>query len=69
MALSLPREVAGEAVSERDVILVVTYVVVVFSILVQGLTVGPLTRRWLGGMPQPTAEKAPAKGASVASPP
>ena len=49
MALSLPREVAGEAVPERDVILVVTYVVVVFSVLVQGLTIGPLTRRWLAG--------------------
>jgi CPA1 family monovalent cation:H+ antiporter len=47
MALSLPREVAGEAVPERDVTLAVTYVVVVFSILVQGLTIGPLARRWL----------------------
>jgi CPA1 family monovalent cation:H+ antiporter len=42
MALSLPR-----AMSEREVILAMTYVVVVFSILVQGLTVGPLARRWL----------------------
>jgi CPA1 family monovalent cation:H+ antiporter len=42
LALSLPREWA-----ERDLILVVTYVVVVFSILVQGLTIGPLARRWL----------------------
>jgi hypothetical protein len=33
--------------SRREVILIMTYVVVVFSILVQGLTVGPLTRRWL----------------------
>jgi monovalent cation:H+ antiporter, CPA1 family len=68
MALSLPREVAGEAVPERDVILVVTYVVVVFSVLVQGLTVGPLTRRWLEGTQQPAAEKALATGASAASP-
>jgi CPA1 family monovalent cation:H+ antiporter len=43
LALSLPREWA-----ERDLILVVTYVVVVFSILVQGLTIGPLARQWLG---------------------
>ena len=42
MALSLPR-----AMPERAVILAMTYVVVVFSILVQGLTVGPLARRWL----------------------
>ncbi len=30
----------------RDVILVMTYAVVVFSVLVQGLTLGPLARRW-----------------------
>jgi CPA1 family monovalent cation:H+ antiporter len=42
MALSLPR-----AMPERDLILAMTYVVVAFSILVQGLTVGPLARRWL----------------------
>jgi CPA1 family monovalent cation:H+ antiporter len=39
LALSLP------ASPERDVILAVTYAVVVFSIIVQGLTVGPLVRR------------------------
>jgi CPA1 family monovalent cation:H+ antiporter len=44
MALSLPRQVEGTAIPERDVILVMTYVVVVFSILVQGLTMGPLAR-------------------------
>jgi monovalent cation:H+ antiporter, CPA1 family len=38
LALSLP---AGET---RDILLSVTYVVVVFSILVQGLTLGPLVR-------------------------
>jgi TRAP-type mannitol/chloroaromatic compound transport system permease large subunit len=38
LALSLPE---GEA---RDVILTVTYMVVVFSVLVQGLTLGPLVR-------------------------
>jgi CPA1 family monovalent cation:H+ antiporter len=42
LALSLPR-----AMPERDVILAMTYVVVVFSVLVQGLTIGPLARRWL----------------------
>lgn len=39
LALSLPQ---GDF---REVILIMTYVVVVFSILVQGLTVGPLVRR------------------------
>lgn len=42
LALSLP---AG---AERDVFLVVTYVIVIFSIVVQGLTVGKLAKR-LGG--------------------
>ena len=41
LALSLP---AGEA---RDIILPITYVVVVFSILVQGLTVGKLIRYYV----------------------
>ena len=47
MALSLPAQGAGMYGAEREVILVITYVVVTFSILVQGLTIGPLTRRWL----------------------
>jgi len=47
MALSLPSHVDGSEVPEREVLLVITYVVVVFSILVQGPTIGPLTRRWL----------------------
>ncbi len=57
LALSLPGEAAGDAVPRREVILATTYVVVVFSILVQGLTVGPLTRRWLrrGGCSPATA--------------
>lgn len=38
LALSLPTD------SPRDVILVLTYIVVVFSILVQGLTLGPVVR-------------------------
>jgi CPA1 family monovalent cation:H+ antiporter len=52
MALSLPREVGGEPVAAREVIIVMTYVVVVFSILVQGLTIGPLARRWLATQPK-----------------
>jgi len=55
LALSLPREVNGEPVGERDALLAMTYVVVVFSILVQGLTIGPLTRRWLARPPDGSA--------------
>lgn len=51
LALSVPRLVtaAGEevAVPEREWMITATYVVVAFSILVQGTTVGPLMRRWL----------------------
>jgi CPA1 family monovalent cation:H+ antiporter len=43
LALSLPRS------PEREVIVAITYSVVVFSILVQGLTIGPLMRRLRGG--------------------
>ena len=32
----------------RDLLLTVTYVVVIFSIIVQGLTVGPLAKRLIG---------------------
>ena len=39
LALSLP---AGEF---RDLVLVLTYVIVVFSIVVQGLTIGPFIRK------------------------
>ncbi|MBV9125517.1 MAG: sodium:proton antiporter, partial [Planctomycetes bacterium] len=53
MALSLPTHLDGSEVPEREGILVITYVVVVFSILVQGLTIGPLTRRWLAGAVRP----------------
>ena len=47
MALSLPQEVDGTTVPERGVILVMTYIVVVFSILVQGLTMAPFRAAWL----------------------
>lgn len=47
LALSIPGRASESAIPGRDTIIVITYVVVVFSIMVQGLTVGPLTRRWL----------------------
>jgi CPA1 family monovalent cation:H+ antiporter len=68
MALSLPRHVEDVGVTEREVILVVTYVVVVFSILVQGLTIGPLARRWLVVRDQTGAEKCLINNASDTAP-
>lgn len=48
LALSLPNTLGGTEGHPRDVLVTITYVVVIFSIIVQGLTIGPLTRRWLG---------------------
>jgi CPA1 family monovalent cation:H+ antiporter len=45
LALSIPKS------PERDLIVAITYMVVVFSILVQGLTIGKLIR-WVVGHPQ-----------------
>jgi CPA1 family monovalent cation:H+ antiporter len=45
LALSLP---AGQ---EREVILAITYIIVIFSILFQGLTLGKLTEKILAGRP------------------
>ncbi|HXD88182.1 MAG TPA: sodium:proton antiporter [Urbifossiella sp.] len=59
LALSLPREANGEPIGERGAIVMMTYVVVVFSVLVQGLTIGPLTRHWLR---QPKGHKPSAGG-------
>lgn len=47
LALSLPMTVDGVALPERDIVLAITYVVVVLSIVGQGLTIGPLLRRSL----------------------
>jgi monovalent cation:H+ antiporter, CPA1 family len=45
MALSLRETIGKHDRNAHEAILVMTYVVVVFSIIVQGLTVGPLVRR------------------------
>ncbi len=47
LALSIPLE------AHRDLFLMITYVVVIFSIVVQGLTVGPLASRLLKTKPSP----------------
>jgi CPA1 family monovalent cation:H+ antiporter len=55
MALSVPDLVGGERVLEREWMLTATYVIVAFSVLVQGTTVGPLMRRWLRAEVESTA--------------
>ena len=45
LALSIPKNAYDQPIPEREVILAVTYIVVVFSILVQGLTLGPFLER------------------------
>jgi CPA1 family monovalent cation:H+ antiporter len=47
LVLSLPAHLDNRAFWERERILIFTYVNVVFSILVQGLTMKPLVRRFL----------------------
>ncbi len=44
LALSLPQDAAGG----RNLLLAATYVTVVFSVLVQGLTIAPLLRKMEG---------------------
>lgn len=48
LALGIPSHLDGEVVPEREVLVALTYVVVVFSILAQGLSLGTLTKYWLG---------------------
>ena len=55
LALSMPKESVGVAVPGREVILAITYVVVVFSIVVQGFTIGSLTRRWRAASREPVS--------------
>jgi monovalent cation:H+ antiporter, CPA1 family len=54
LALSLPEISNPAGPGGRDLIVAMTYVVVVFSILVQGMTVGWLIRSWLPGGPTPS---------------
>lgn len=58
LALSLPVAVRGVPVAEREPILAITYVVVVFSIIVQGLTIGPLVKRLVRADGNETAAEA-----------
>ena len=46
LALSIPAMLHDHEVPQRQLILTMTYIVVVFSIIVQGLTVGPLLKHW-----------------------
>lgn len=48
LALSIPSQLAsGALVPEREMLLSITYVVVVLSIVLQGLSIGPLVQRML----------------------
>lgn len=55
LALSLRKRLPS---ATTDVLLVMTYVVVVFSIVVQGLTMQPVLRRYLAA-PRPARRAAP----------
>jgi monovalent cation:H+ antiporter, CPA1 family len=48
MALSISNRDSSIAVTERDAIFVMTWIVAAFSIVVQGLTIGRVARRWAG---------------------
>ncbi|MDX1682474.1 MAG: cation:proton antiporter, partial [Phycisphaeraceae bacterium] len=54
MALSIPRAVAEVDPAWREAILAATYTVVIFSIAVQGLSLGPLVRHWARPEPAQT---------------
>ncbi|WP_437954279.1 sodium:proton antiporter [Sorangium sp. So ce119] len=57
LALSIPAKLAdGSHVHEREIVLSITYVVVVTSIVVQGLTIGPLLRRTIASAAAPEPE-------------
>lgn len=45
LALSIPSVVDGTPVPERDLVLAITYVVVILSIVIQGLSIGRVLRR------------------------
>jgi CPA1 family monovalent cation:H+ antiporter len=68
LALSLKTSLGARSPAAYEGILVMTYVVVVFSILVQGLTMAPLLRRLGLARPVPAAahhEKDPSPGAAT----
>lgn len=57
LALSIPTHLNGEVVIAREPILSVTYIVVIFSVIVQGLTVGPLLRYLLANSETTSSEQ------------
>ncbi|WP_437328240.1 cation:proton antiporter [Sorangium sp. So ce381] len=64
LALSIPGKLAdGTLVPEREMVLTITYVVVVVSIVVQGLTIGPLLRRTLAAAAAEPEEPLPVEAA------
>ena len=65
LALSIPNQLAdGTAIPEKEIILTITYVVVVVSIIFQGLTIGPLVRRTIREAVEPGSEEELPAGAT-----
>ena len=60
MALSLPR-----SVPQRDLLLEITFGVVLFTLVVQGMTIEPLVRRWVRRDPQDQPGEGPASAPAV----
>src|SRR5690606_12058151 len=59
LALSIPSHMStGEIIPERDLVISITYAVVVVSIVLQGLTIGRLVQRTAGGMDEVAPEPA-----------
>lgn len=62
LALSIPSVLQdGSPVPEREVLLAVSYIIVVFSVVIQGLTVGPLLQHLLAKTPTNAAQKTKAE--------
>jgi CPA1 family monovalent cation:H+ antiporter len=51
----------GSPIPERDVLLAVTYLIVVFSIAVQGLTIGSVVKHALAASEDAPAEPEPGR--------
>ena len=50
LALSLPlKDFHGDSIPERGILIAITYIIVLFSILVQGLTIKHVVRKTLHG--------------------
>lgn len=60
LALTIPAGMGDRPIPERNLVIALTYATVVFSILVQGLTIGTFARWWARGEDEPAAAPQPA---------